>query len=238
LPAPGPIFLSHTGIERDFALRFAAALNNAGVPAWMDRLELQPGCDRRRELEKALAGAGGMICVLSPDSLSSPYRLVELASIDRCNAKHPAAPKPPLPAVLRPVSDDEQPLEVRRVQYVHFYDKVRDWRDDNLFDERLMQLLAALKATSAGGLVGDSPGREVQHPNGFVAVLETRRGVMEFVELAAEAGGIGRLTMSSDNPPCSARGSRRPRRWSRSPPSPKRRPRSTGSCCPANRGQA
>jgi len=188
---PGPVFLSYTRIDLEFALRFAAALKNAGVPVWMDRFELRPGCDWRRGVEAGLAASAGMICVLSPDYVSSKYCLDELATVDRFNVMNAARPKPLFPAVIRPVPDERQPLEIRRLQYVHFYDRDRDWRDENLFDERLRQLLDGLRTSAGGPLAGDPPGQEEQYLNGLVAELETRRGVTEFVELAAEARAAG-----------------------------------------------
>lgn len=186
----GHIFLSYRSLEVDFALRLATDLKNAGVRVWMDRLELKPADDWRRGIETGLNQSEAMICVMSPDYATSEYCRRELATIDDFNLseKNTDKKRPVFPVFIRPVPEPQKPIEIRRLQYIYFYDEKPawvDWRDSQLYNQRLQQLLDLIKL-KAGRQVEDVPDPETIYLNTLIADL-TRRGVLEYVELRAEA---------------------------------------------------
>ena len=61
------IFLSYRSTERDFALKLAADLKNAGLRLWMDVFEIKTGDDWNRRLQDGVDACAGMIAVLSPE---------------------------------------------------------------------------------------------------------------------------------------------------------------------------
>jgi HEAT repeat protein len=191
----GHIFLSYRSIEVDFALKLAADLKNAGVQVWMDRFELRPFDDWRRGIEEGLNGCAAMICVMSPDYAASEYCRRELATIDDLNMSVSDADKkrPIFPVFIRPVDEAVKPIEIRRLQHIFFYNEQpqwRDWHDESLYRQRFHNLLAMVHEF-ASLQVQAQPDRETQYLNSLIAELESRRGVLEYVALAAE----------SDSPP-------------------------------------
>src|SRR5262249_46388388 len=96
---------------------------------------------------------------------------------------------PIFPVFIGRVPDERHPLEIRRLQYIQFFDDRRDWHDADLFDERLQQLLDALRRDPATAPRSYSPSGELQYLNSAIAERELRRGVIEFGELAADARG-------------------------------------------------
>jgi hypothetical protein len=69
----GYLFASYQSLDVDFTLKLVATLKNSGVRVWMDRFELKPSDDWRCELQSALDGCAGFICILSSDYLNSEY---------------------------------------------------------------------------------------------------------------------------------------------------------------------
>jgi TIR domain len=177
------IFLSYRSIEADFALKLAADLKNAGVNLWMDRLDgIRGGDDWRRQIEDALSPdhCALMIAALSPEYLNADYCRNELARADRLKI-------PFLPALLYPVPDI--PIQIERLQYILFcqQDKSgkleRTWRETDLYDSALQNLLKALPAAQKGAV----PDAETQYLTSLISELESRKGVLEYVELSAQA---------------------------------------------------
>lgn len=185
------IFLSYRSIEADFALKLAADLKNAGVNLWMDRLDgIHGGDDWRKQIEDALNSrqCASMISVISPEYLKASYCRNELARADRLNI-------PILPVLLYPVTD--LPIEIERVQYVPFCKLNKDsrlestWRDSALYDAALEDLLHTLPAAQKGA----APDPETQYLTSLIAELESRKGVLEYVELSAQTGTPGESDM-------------------------------------------
>jgi len=170
------IFLSYRSIEADFALKLAADLKNAGVSLWMDRLDgIQVGMDWRNAIQEAINGCTAMIAVISPDYVQSAYCRNELARAD-------ALRRPIFPIMLHPVRAEDWPMEIQRVQYEDF----TQWRDDLQYSRNLGLLVARLR-TGSSHLVGNVPDAETRYLTSLIAELESRRGVLEYVELSAEA---------------------------------------------------
>ena len=171
----GFIFLSYRSTEADFALQFAADLKNAGVRLWMDRLELKPGDDWQQELAKALDSCSAMLAVLSPDYVKSRYCMRELARADQHRKRL-------IPVILRPVPEAEWPLELQRQQYIDF----SGWRDQYVYRQQFYELIKALEQYTPAQLT-DIPNAEERYLTSLIASLEARKGVLEYVDLAAQA---------------------------------------------------
>jgi hypothetical protein len=170
----GHIFLSYRSIEADFALKLAADLKNAGVKLWMDRLDgIRGGDEWRRSIEEALTvgSCAAMIAAVSPDYVEAEYCRKELSRANRLKI-------PIFPVMLRPVPDDKIPLEIEGVQWLD----LRDWQDEIRYGEKLSTLLKLLPDSQKGSV----PDAETRYLTSLIAELESRRGVLEYVELAAE----------------------------------------------------
>jgi hypothetical protein len=166
----GHIFISYREIESDFALKLAADLKNAGVNVWIDKLELKPGVDWRRELERNVNSCSAMIVVVSPDYVESTNCRRELARADSLK-------RPFYPVYLRTVELSDWPIEIQREQYIDF----REWRDEKIYIHKLNELLTVLPDAQKGAI----PDAETRYLYSLIAELESRKGVLEYVELSA-----------------------------------------------------
>lgn len=176
LSGPGPvrssIFLSYRRLEPELPLKLAADLKNAGVPVWMDRLDgIGVGDDWRRRIEEAIDHGVGLVAVLSPGYLESPYCRNELARADDLK-------RPIFPVMM---DRSELPLELQRVQYEDF----TGWRDDSVYRTRLASLLRRLRG-AVGAHIGPRPDPETRYLTTLIATLEARRGVLQYVEMSAQ----------------------------------------------------
>lgn len=170
------IFISYRSIEAEFTLKLAADLRNAGVSIWVDRLDgILGGDDWRRSIQEGLRNAVALIAVLSPEYITSKYCLRELATADELDI-------PILPLMLRNVPYEQYPIEIRRLQYLNF----QEWRDDSFYGQQISELISVIQQKVSAHL-GDAPEIETRYLNTLIADLESRRGVLEYVELSAHA---------------------------------------------------
>jgi len=172
------IFLSYRSLDREFALKIAADLKNAGVRIWMDVLDgaLRPGDEWNFSLQDAVDHSVGLIAVLTPEYVQpgSYGRRELLRAVD--------ARKPVFPLLLRRLEPSQYPLEIQGRQHVDF----TAWRDEARYGMQLEAVVAVLQAQSPQQ-VGHVPDLETQYLTRLVAELEGRRGVVEYVQLTAEA---------------------------------------------------
>ncbi|MEZ4669738.1 MAG: FHA domain-containing protein [Anaerolineae bacterium] len=165
------VFMSYRSLEKDFALKLAADLKNAGVQLWMDVLDgIRGGEEWRRSIENALTveSCGAMIASISPDYVEAEYCRKEMARANRLKI-------PIYPALLRKVPDEKVPLEIEGTQWVDF----QEWQDEALYHQRFQQLLALLPTAQKG----TPPDAESRYLIEMIARLEAQRGVLEYVEL-------------------------------------------------------
>jgi len=175
----GSIFLSYRSIESELALKLAADLKNSGVRVWVDRLDgIAVGDDWRGTIERAINTCAAMIPVLSPGYVHSTYCRNELA---RAND----LARPVFPVLLEAVSPADWPLEIQRVQYEDF----TGWRDEEVYRSRCDALVRRLRA-EAGDQVGPPPDPETRYLTSLIAAMEAKRGVIQYVELAADAEAV------------------------------------------------
>jgi hypothetical protein len=172
----GPIFLSYRKLESEFALKLATHLKNLGVQVWVDRIDgIATGDDWRDAIEEAIARCAALIAVVSPAYVGSRYCRRELARADDLK-------RPVLPVLLEAVVPTDWPLEIQREQYEDF----TGWRDDAVCRARVDALVHRLRA-AAGGQIGDPPDAETRYLISLIAAMEAKRGVMQYIELAAVA---------------------------------------------------
>ena len=77
--ATNPLFLSYSRKDQDFALRLAADLREAGLPIWVDQIDIRPSERWDRITEGALRQSPAMVLILSPRSTISDMVLDEIA---------------------------------------------------------------------------------------------------------------------------------------------------------------
>ena len=176
---PGHIFISYCKLDKAFALRLASDLRNAGVRLWMDELDgIVVGMEWRHAIEQAINTCTAMVAVLSPDYTKSEYCIKELA---RANALK----RPIFPLQLRSVDPEQWPLALNGVQYEDF----SGWLDRHVYAQKRERLLSRLRLDSANH-IGEEPDAEMRYLTNLIAELESRRGVLEYVTLAAEIDDI------------------------------------------------
>jgi hypothetical protein len=66
------VFISHGDADHDFAAEIANSLRNAGVDAWLDASDVEPGTNWLRSGARALDRAEAMILVISAKTSGSP----------------------------------------------------------------------------------------------------------------------------------------------------------------------
>ncbi|MEO8612459.1 MAG: TIR domain-containing protein [Chloroflexota bacterium] len=173
----GHIFLSYRSIEADFALKLAADLKNAGVNLWMDRLDIgiHAGDDWVQSLQDAIDNCAAVIAVLSPDYVQSKYCRRELKRAD-------TLARSIFPVLLQNLERTEWPFEIQEKQYIDF----RNWQDENDYRQQLTDLLQTLQEHFPTQF-GSVPDAETRYLTSLIAELESRKGVLEYVELSAQA---------------------------------------------------
>jgi hypothetical protein len=118
-------FVSYSRADTDFVLRLCQDLRAAGAPIWLDQLDIHPGEDWDKAIERGLFECGRMLAVLSPKSVSSQNVLDEIG--------YALSKKKPIIPVLH--QDCEVPYRLNRIQYVDFR---------TAYDEPLKHLLSAI----------------------------------------------------------------------------------------------
>ncbi len=69
----GYIFISHASADDDFVKTLRIALEESGLPVWVDSRNLRGGDKLAPEIEIAIAQARQVIVVLSPNTINSPW---------------------------------------------------------------------------------------------------------------------------------------------------------------------
>ena len=106
--AANPLFLSYSRKDQEFALRLAEDLREAGLPIWVDQIDIRPSQRWDRITEGALRQSPGMVLVLSPRSAMSDMVLDEIAVAAD-------AGKIIIPVMIEAAS---LPLRIARLQFI------------------------------------------------------------------------------------------------------------------------
>ncbi len=170
----GHIFISYRSTEVDFALKLAADLKNSGVNIWLDRLDagIKVGDDWVQSLQDALDNCGSIIAILSPDYVESKYCRRELKRADSYD-------RPIYPLLLSQLDDKKWPLEIQEKQYIDF----RQWHDETIYQQQFKNLITVL-TDQAPLQFGQVPDNETRYLTSLISELESRKGVLEYVELS------------------------------------------------------
>lgn len=103
-------FFSYAREDSDFVLKLANDLRIADAKLWLDQLDIRGGERWDRAVETALERCGGMIIVLSPDSVDSPNVLDEVSyALEE--------QKLVIPLLYR---ECKIPFRLRRLQFIDF----------------------------------------------------------------------------------------------------------------------
>ncbi|HXT19956.1 MAG TPA: toll/interleukin-1 receptor domain-containing protein, partial [Thermoanaerobaculia bacterium] len=108
--APVKYIFSYARKDSKFVVELAQRLRQAGVDLWLDQLDIVAGQLWDHAIESALKSCGGMIAVLSPDSIASNNVMDEVSYALEEG-------KQLVPVLLRPCA---VPFRLRRVQHVDF----------------------------------------------------------------------------------------------------------------------
>ena len=106
--AANPLFLSYSRKDQEFALRLAEDLREAGLPIWVDQIDIRPSQRWDRITEGALRQSPAMVLVLSPRSAISDMVLDEIAVAAD-------AGKIIIPVMIEAAS---LPLRIARLQFI------------------------------------------------------------------------------------------------------------------------
>jgi hypothetical protein len=131
------IFFSYTRRDGEFALKLAEDLRGAGIPIWIDQLDIPVGTRWDEQVQAALLSTRWMLLILSPESVESENVLDEIAyALDHDIAV--------IPVLLR---ECRLPLRVARIQYIDF---------TGSYDDAVVELLDHLRML--GGFMSLPPG--------------------------------------------------------------------------------
>ena len=156
---PKHIFVSYRSVDAEFALKVAVDLKNAGVRLWMDRLDIKPGDDWRRALQKGIQHSAAILSVLTPRYIGSPYCQRELARAERMKT-------PIIPLLVENITDENWPIEIERHQYLDF----TEWLDVRAYDDSLKRLVDHL-TNEYDDLIQEAPKPSERYLNTLVAEL-------------------------------------------------------------------
>jgi uncharacterized RDD family membrane protein YckC len=73
------VFISYSREDGEFAMRLVTDLKNRGANVWLDQMDIRPGLQWDREVERALMICNEMLVILSPAAVSSNNVMDEVA---------------------------------------------------------------------------------------------------------------------------------------------------------------
>ena len=74
------VFLSYSSGDREWVEEFVNSLRASGLTTWFDAADIPPGEHWQEYVEKALRESSTLVVIVSPGSVSSPWRLFELGA--------------------------------------------------------------------------------------------------------------------------------------------------------------
>jgi hypothetical protein len=116
---PTDLFISYSHKDTEFVHRLVLDLEDRGLPAWIDRGELQGGERWREEIGRGIRDSRVFLLIVSPDSVKSSYVAQELAQATQ--SQRPIIPilyrKTTLPTHLAAQLEGHQYLDFNRGGY-------------------------------------------------------------------------------------------------------------------------
>ncbi len=104
------IFFSYSRTDSAFVLKLAKDLRDAGIPVWLDQLDIAPGSHWDASIQKALQTSKTLLIILSPHSVASENVMDEVSYALEEGKKV-------IPILL---SDCDTPFRLRRLQRIDF----------------------------------------------------------------------------------------------------------------------
>lgn len=104
------IFFSYSRSDSAFVLKLAKDLRDAGVPVWLDQLDIAPGSHWDASIQKALQTSKTLLIILSPNSVASENVMDEVSYALEED-------KRVIPILL---SNCDTPFRLRRLQRIDF----------------------------------------------------------------------------------------------------------------------
>jgi hypothetical protein len=126
------VFISYSRADKAFASDLVLGLAACGFAPYIDRADIAAGEDWEKRLSGLIAEADTIVCVISPDSVSSQHCSWELGESQRLA-------KRVLPVVWQAVDERAMPPELKRLNYIFFSGEGRT------FASGLAQLAEALR---------------------------------------------------------------------------------------------
>jgi HEAT repeat protein len=168
------LYINYASSDAEFALQLAADLKNAGIAAWMERLQLPASMDWQGRIAKALDQAAGMLVILSLDWFQSRYCLREYESARQRGL-------PIFAVALRPIAEHEYPPAIDTQRTVDF----SEWRSERVYRERFRRLFARLKEDNAAW-IRIQPDNESRYLVQIVARMEAAQGTLEYLPIGEQ----------------------------------------------------
>jgi hypothetical protein len=125
------LFISYSRKDIEFALKLTEACKGQAWDVWIDSEGIPPTVDWWKEIEKGIQEAGVFVFLISPDSARSKVCKQEIEHAVK-NGKRL------IPIVVRDVSGEESPSELRHLNWIFFREK-----DD--FDLAFRKLTTAIQ---------------------------------------------------------------------------------------------
>ena len=133
------VFISYAHADADWVRVLAENLHQQGLQVFFDEWEIGPGDVLVHRLDKGILNSRNGVLVVSPDSLSRPWVAEEYAAMI---TRAVAAKQRLIPVLLK---DAELPPLLASRVYIDFRQV-----DGPLYDQRLKELVAALKGERRG----------------------------------------------------------------------------------------
>lgn len=124
------VFISYSRRDRPFVEELRSALIAAQRSVWVDLRDIPPSADWRDEIHQAINGSDAVVCVLSPDYVTSPICREETEYALASNKRL-------IPIVCRDVRGQDAPSTLAALNWIFF-------RQTDDQDQSLRQLLSAL----------------------------------------------------------------------------------------------
>lgn len=83
----GKIFISHSSVDKEIAMKLVAELERHGINCWISGRDIRPGEDYQSVIPAAIEAAPAFLLLFSKNALSSPEIPKELALAGKCRKK-------------------------------------------------------------------------------------------------------------------------------------------------------
>jgi hypothetical protein len=105
------VFLSYSSKDRPWVLEFTSALRKAGVTAWFDVEDLDPGEHWQEKLQEALRQSSILVVILTENSINNQWMFFELGAAV-------AGGKTIIPVLAEDMDINRVPLSLTRFQFL------------------------------------------------------------------------------------------------------------------------